>query len=970
MRKNMIKILALFLMICTMFSVFALSASALSWDGSSQSGGGAGQDTGRVGYAIRTTNDNCIGYRFSIVNKSGANKVTKVIDVFRNIYYGNYEFTYAYKFDTKYNKKQLINNQNAGYSTSKNTNNCYKEADMDFDTALPSPSGIGTWQNNTVNLNKVLSTLGAGNISSLKNGDKILVEPLYDVRLDSVYHALTVTELAVFGKYLLGADSVGGSSYEPESWSFIAAYTNMHYPNELFTPDGQGLWTGVGATSKKLPFGTMIDQGYGVGIAYTETKSDFSPTLTVKECRAYKGTSPTKTFHYGTSIGNAFANWTYVSGYPASGDNIFFSVNFPKETENVYVRQTVWIDGTQVATRVGYSNNLEWYDVTASSKTVAVSKPYYTVKARVDWIETSGTNKKVGAEKSFYIPVKPTLNRYQVTMYGYEGTEVSHNGMAGLSGKVYVGQSVKAKYTFTTDNTWTSVDDLTGTMHKWSGSAWGAENGTDLSLSKQSMSKSSPVNAYSTLGYIRVPDNSGSGSNKMRFKLTTQWNVDPSHTKEESWIDIPIVKADVELCDIKLIGADGYYLDPQNLTVGERVTVQYVYKNNTDCKIYVEGYNDDNSKINGVYAIPAGGTINVSGASFTVPNMIDFSIWGGVYLEGAGIYNTLYESNGTNNTCTLLCKSKHQLTLTPITPNASYRESTEVITSYWLNNGYSDDCTPSSNITIRFRVYNASGTLIKTATKTQAVVPGNDKNLVYFKWTVPSGLNYGNVTIHADICDGGTYYSLVSKTYATIPYLKYTTPDTQYEEKAPTGFTIPSSPSATSEFASWWEYRYEGGRFVKKTYGIGINNSGANAITPKGGATAQIKDGQWTMKSGYGFTAQAAIGTMTVSGYLTPSTAMYTGVQYAYITLPEYGYTYASGKCRTLEKSGSYWVLPQNGSYGRLHFTPLWFPDGNYTAKITQTDMWTPSGMISASRSTNTIVIKDSAYDDWHIGRQ
>ncbi|MCM1488976.1 MAG: hypothetical protein NC203_11480, partial [Firmicutes bacterium] len=752
--------------------------------------------------------------------------------------------------------------------------------------------------------------------------------------------------------------------------------TNKHYPNELFTPDGQGLWTGVSAASSRLTFYNMINQGYGVGIAYTETKSDFTPSLTVELCEAWPGNKSTRNNnHYGISRGNTFANWTYGHGYPKKGDTVWFAVYFPAEKENSYVKQTVWVDGGGSTTRNVWSNSNTWYDVQLDPKVVAEGRSYYTVKARVDWIDSSGKVLKYGAEKSFYIPIKPTLNRYQVTMYDYSGNEAARNGTAGLSGKVYVGQSVKAKYTFTTDNTWTSVDDLWGAMHKWNGSKWirasgDPTSGTDLSLSKKSMSKASPVNAYSSLGYIRVPDNSDSGSNVMRFKLTSPWNVDGERTREDSWIDIPIVKADVELYDIKLINESGYYADPQNLTVGEKVTVRYIYKNNTDCKIYVEGYNDDKSKISGVYAIPAGGTINVNGATFTVPNKRDFNVWGGVYLEGAGLYNTSYESDGLNNTCTLLCKAKHPLTLSPITPNASYREGTEVITSYWLQNSYSDDYTPSSNITVRFRVYNASGTLIKTATKTQAVVPGNDKNLVYFKWTVPTGLNYRSVTIKADILEGGSYYNLVSKTYSTIPYLSYTTPDTQYEEKAPTGFNLPTVPSSVSEFASWWEYSYSGGRFVKTTYGIGINNSSTNAITPKSVATAAIVDGRWNMKSGYGFYVQAAIGTMNASGYTTPTSAMYTGVQYAYITFPEFGYTYGSGKCKTLEKLNGYWELPENGSYGRTHFTPLWFPNGDYTAWVMQSDMWTPSGMIKTGRKTNTIVIEDSAYDDWHIGRQ
>lgn len=970
----MIKTLALILVFCTMISAFAISVYALSWDGSSQGGGGGGTAAGKIGFAIRTTGDNCIGYRFSIVNKSGANKVTKVIDVFRNTYYGKAELSSAYKFDGKYNKKQLINNQNAGYSTSKNSTNCYHETDMGFATGLPAPSGMGTWQNNANNLNRVLATLGAGSISGLKNGDKILVEPLYDVRLESVYHALTVTEIAIYGKYLLGATSNGGSSYGSGSWGFIADYTNKHYPNELFTPDGQGLWTGVSASSGKLTFYDMINKGYGVGIAYTETKSDFTPALCVELCEAWPGNKSIRNNnHYGTSNGNSFANWTYGHGYPKKGDTVWFAVYFPAEKENCYVKQTVWVDGGGSTSRNVWSNSNKWYDVQLDPKVVAEGRSYYTVKARVDWIDSSGKVLKWGAEKSFYIPIKPTLNRYQVTMYDSYGNEAARNGTAGLSGKVYVGETVKAKYTFTTDNTWTSTDDLWGAMHKWNGAEWvrsAGSAGTDLTLYKRAMNKATPVNAYSSLGYIRVPDNSGSGRNVIPFLLTSQWCTDGARTRESSWIDIPIVKADVELYDIKLINEVGYYADPQDLTVGEKVTVRYIYKNNTDCKIYIDGYNNDKSKISGVYGIPAGGTIHVNGSTFTVPNQREFSIWGGVYLEGAGIYNTSWESDSSNNTGVLLCKSKHPLTLVPVTPNAKYREGTDVITSYWLKNSYSDSYTPSSNISIRFRVYNASGTLIKTATKTQAIVPGNDKNLVYFKWTVPPLLLYRNVTVRAEIIDGGKVYNPVIKYYGTIPYLRYTTPDTQYEEKAPDSFRIPTVPSKTEEFASWWEYRYESGRFVKKTYGIGINNNGVNAITPKGGATAEIKNSRWTMKSGYGFTAQAAIGTLDADGYLTPTSEMYTGVQYAYITLPEYGYAFGSGKCRTLERSGGSWVLPQNGSYGRYHFTPLWYPDGNYTAYIMQSDMWTPSGMIKVGRDTNTIVIKDSAYDDWHIGRQ
>lgn len=178
MKKKTIRILSIFLAVLAAVSSLAVTAYALNWDGSSAGGGGAGTSAGPNGYAIMTTDDNCmIGYRFSVVDKNGGTKNGKVIDVYRNTRYANQAFNW-YKFTTKRNKKQLKDNQNSGFSTSKTTANCYKEADMGFAQSLPVTSGMSAWQNDTRNLNPVLSKLGIGGISSLKNGDKVLVEPM------------------------------------------------------------------------------------------------------------------------------------------------------------------------------------------------------------------------------------------------------------------------------------------------------------------------------------------------------------------------------------------------------------------------------------------------------------------------------------------------------------------------------------------------------------------------------------------------------------------------------------------------------------------------------------------------------------------------------------------------------------------------------------------------------------------------
>ena len=985
MKKKIIRILSLALVFAAMIPVVHIPAIALEWDGDSEGGFAGDTDAGPNGYAIRYTDDrNLLGYRFSAVDKDGANKVSKVIDVFRkksNAPYGEQACDRDYKFSVKYNKKQLINNQYGGFSTVKNSTNCYKEDDMNFASELPVTSGMQNWQNNVNNINKILSTLGIGSVSNLKNGDKILVEPIYDVRLEGSYHALTVTEIALYGKHILGSLSDGGSSSTSESWGFISGYVNRIYPNSLYTPDGQGLWEGVSAASRRLTFYDIINKGYGVGIAYTETRNDFSPVLSVKECRVYKGTISTKTYHYGTSTGSAFSNWTYVKDYPKSGDTIFFSVNFPKETEKTAVQQTIWVDGSILDNRIGYSERLEWYDLALKSSTVPASKSYYTVKARVDWIENDGTVKKYGAEKTFYIPVKPVVTREKVSAYNEEGAVQAYSGSAGSSGKLYFGQKVTFQYKYGATTTWESSNNVRATADRWNGSSWThiyttSTSGEDVSQNKVGLSKTKSYSKNSSIGTytIPLPAKEDTNSYRLKFYMTTAWATDTTHTLESNTYYIPVIKSDVALDDILLVNEDGDYVDPSNLTVNETLTVHYVYKNNTDCTVYVKGYNDDLSQIPGVFAIAAGETIEVEGYDFVVPNERTFNIWGGVYLDTVARGNTSYETDGTNNQWLLVCYANPPLSLTAIAPNAAYREGTDVISSFRIWNYVWEDYIPSDGLKVRLRIYKDGATSpFKTITK-NVVVPASSYNLVYFKWKVPTNLGGKNVTLKADIyCDGG-YWNEISNQRATTPYSMYTTPDTQYEENAPSGFSVPSKPSGSTGAASWWVYEYENGSFVKKTYKVTLSKSTPNKIEPATGETAYKTDGVWTMKSGYGISLQSRILVNPVYGTNIAVSDSYTLPQYAYALFPEYSYVYADGKAATLNKvtgeSYQYFEFPLLQNYGNVHFTPLWYPDGSYTVKIVQSDCWTPAGMISLGIVPVSITISGNAYDDWYAGRR
>jgi len=359
-------------------------------------------------------------------------------------------------------------------------------------------------------------------------------------------------------------------------------------------------------------------------------------------------------------------------------------------------------------------------------------------------------------------------------------------------------------------------------------------------------------------------------------------------------------------------------------------------------------------------------------ANAFVKNAAEFVKWN-TKEDGTGtdyadkqVVNNLTTENGKVITLYAQWKNLRELSLEAITPNAAYRESTEVITSFNLVNKGEGVCLPSDNVSVVFKVYKDS-TVIKTVTQTNVVVPGNEKNLLFFKWTVPSNLGSSKIYVSAEIVENNSSYGLIKNQYATCKYNVYATPDTQYEASAPDGFTVPGTPTAKSDTAKWSVWTYENNTFKKLNYGMSISDAAAT-ITPDESANAEQQGGVWVMKSGYGYGISQNNGVKTLSGYTAAPAAAYTNAQYALALFPEFGYAQTSNNCRTLELASGKWNFRENVDYGRIHFTPLWYPDGSYTAAVLQSDCWTPAGMISRMNNTNTITISGSAYDDWFIG--
>ena len=55
-------------------------------------------------------------------------------------------------------------------------------------------------------------------------------------------------------------------------------------------------------------------------------------------------------------------------------------------------------------------------------------------------------------------------------------------------------------------------------------------------------------------------------------------------------------------------------------------------------------------------------------------------------------------------------------------------------------------------------------------------------------------------------------------------------------------------------------------------------------------------------------------------------------------------------------------------SGSRMHKTPIWYPDGEYSIKFEVYDLWTPAEVLTATDYA-VINIKGSMYDDYYTQR-
>ena len=137
---------------------------------------------------------------------------------------------------------------------------------------------------------------------------------------------------------------------------------------------------------------------------------------------------------------------------------------------------------------------------------------------------------------------------------------------------------------------------------------------------------------------------------------------------------------------------------------------------------------------------------------------------------------------------------------------------------------------------------------------------------------------------------------------------------------------------------------------------------------PSAKSAENSADGLLHTRSGYGIGIKYSM--LASKGYF----------QNGFVLYPEFDYDGYADKLENT-RSGAYvnYMLAQNeysmykntasSDYSRVHFTPVWYPDGDYNIIVYMYDCWTPVGMLWDS-AVFTIKLSGSVYDDWYITRR
>lgn len=327
--------------------------------------------------------------------------------------------------------------------------------------------------------------------------------------------------------------------------------------------------------------------------------------------------------------------------------------------------------------------------------------------------------------------------------------------------------------------------------------------------------------------------------------------------------------------------------------------------------------------------------------------------------------NRIAESNEGNNSCTAVISVKALRPDIEVIGSSitDWYAGMDVTVSATVRN---NTAQPVPSVAIRLTIGGVS--------YTEGIpIPGNGSNLAVFRITVPSAGNY-TVKITADpngeLDETDESNNILTKDIQVlvVPTSIVADPGDTAMEQRYTAYGLSSlSVPASSTYHTWQEVRLISGSYVTKTYYARLTTT--FQILPD--SRIAYPDKPWQMESGFGFSV-SCITTLTTN-YDHPEKLV--GAQMVWVRCPEsaYGQLSAWQNVRdNLEaKAGEAgemtvtWQLAVNQysvTGSRLHYTSIWFPDGEYVAWVQAFYAWSPIGQLYEHK-TDTLTILGDMYD-------
>lgn len=328
--------------------------------------------------------------------------------------------------------------------------------------------------------------------------------------------------------------------------------------------------------------------------------------------------------------------------------------------------------------------------------------------------------------------------------------------------------------------------------------------------------------------------------------------------------------------------------------------------------------------------------------------------------------NAIRENNEGNNsrTATLGVKAlRPDITIIDTTATDWYagKEAVVSVTASDLT------AQPVPSVQIRMTIGN-------TVLTESICVPGNGSNLAVFRFTVPDTAGDYTVSFTVDpdnhIREINENNNKLSKTISVVelPTSVVLDPDdTDFEQYYDTYGLYGLSSVSGSDHHTWQEVRLENGSYVAKTYWAKLTTT--FEVLPDNRIAQSDKPD--VMESGFGIRVNCTTTLTTNYDHLEKLV----GVQMVWVRYPESAYGQLSrwpyindslevktGDAGDTSITWKYKVNPYSVTESRLHYTPIWFPDGDYTALAQAFYAWSPVGQLFGFE-TDSVTISGDMYD-------